>query len=107
MLKQAVAPPDLVATPMGPKLPSQRAVDLQGIVSLPVRDLFGDIAPEMYLPGGDLAVIRQAAEAALSGVDMRMIKPGHKVNLLCSEHGFALNGFGFPGRKQNEECGEQ
>ncbi len=28
MLKQAVAPPDLVATPMGPKLPSQRAVDL-------------------------------------------------------------------------------
>jgi hypothetical protein len=92
MLNSAIAPPDLVQTPMGPTLPSQRAADLEGIASLPVRDLFGDIAREIYLPGDDLTLIRRSTEEALASVDMSMIKPDDKVNLLCSEHGFALMG---------------
>lgn len=92
MLDSTISPPDLVSTIMGPDIPGQRAADLEGIVSLPVRDLFEDITPDIYLPGEDLTLIRRAAEDALAGVDMSMIKPGDKVNLLCSEHGFALMG---------------
>jgi hypothetical protein len=81
-----------VSSLIGPDLPSQRAADLEGIVSVAVRDLFGDITPEIYSAGDDLALIRRATEEALAGVDMSMIKSDDKVNLLCSEHGFALMG---------------
>ncbi|MCP4757401.1 MAG: hypothetical protein GY866_41605, partial [Proteobacteria bacterium] len=92
MLQAAVAPPKLIATPMGPAVPKQRAADLDGIVSLPVGDLFGDIAPEIYVAGQDVSSVRTATETALDTVNMSMIAPDDTVNLLCSEHGFALMG---------------
>jgi hypothetical protein len=92
MLDSAIAAPELVPSPFGPPLPKKRATDLKEIVSLPVRELFEDIAPEIYVSGDNVAVIRQHTEKALADVDMSMIKPDDKVNLLCSEHGFALMG---------------
>lgn len=92
MFAKAIKPTKLVPTPMGPDLPGQRAADLDGIVSLPVRELFDDIKPEIYLPGCEIDKIKRATKAALDGVDMSMIKPDHKVNLLVSEHGLALMG---------------
>ena len=94
MLTSALTPPDLapVSSLIGPDLPSQRAADLEGIVSVAVRDLFADITREIYTTGDDLALIRRATEESLADVDMTRIKADDKVNLLCSEHGFALMG---------------
>jgi len=92
MLNTAVTPPKLVQTTMGPVIPNQRAADLDEIVSVPVRKLFEDIPQEIYSKGDNLSPVRHAAQDALAGVDMSMIKPEDKVNLLCSEHGFALMG---------------
>jgi hypothetical protein len=92
MLNRAAAPPPLHPTSMGPEIPDQRAADLDGIVSLPVRNLFEDIPQEIYAIGGDVSEIRRATKEALSRVDMSMIKPKDTVNLLCSEHGFAIMG---------------
>lgn len=92
MFAKAITPTELVPSTMGPDLPPQRAADLEGIVSMPVRELFDDITPEIYLPGNELDRIRRATEDALANVDMSMIKPDQKVNLLCSEHGLALMG---------------
>jgi hypothetical protein len=77
---------------MGPEIPAQRAADLDGIVSVSVRSLFGDIPQEIYSRGQDVSIIRKATMEALAGVDMSMIKPDDTVNLLCSEHGFAIMG---------------
>jgi hypothetical protein len=45
------------------------------------------------MPGpGGVAAVRRAAEAALAGVDMARIQPGHTVNVLASHHGFTLLG---------------
>ena len=52
----------------------------------------GHIAPEIYMHGDDLSIIRQETEKSLADVDMSMIKSDDKVNLLCSEHGFAIMG---------------
>ena len=92
MLDRAVRPPNIMASVLGPELPAQRAADLPGIVSLEVRRLFPDIPREIYLQGDDLSAVRKAAEDALAGVDMGMIRPGDSVNLLCSEHGFSILG---------------
>ena len=54
MLNNAMAPTEIVSGPLGPALPEQRASDLEGIVSLRVRELFEDIAPDTlseYLVG--------------------------------------------------------
>ena len=40
--------------------------------------------------------MRRATRAALAHVDMAMIRPGHRVNVICSEHGFGMDGgFGY------------
>jgi len=89
MIKQAVQPPDYMASVYG-NTPVMRAANLPGMAAVGVRDLFPDIKPEIYLHGGDLSAIVKATEEALAGVDMSMIKPGDRVNLLCSEHGFSV-----------------
>src|SRR3989304_4637352 len=90
MLKNASPPPKIMRSVLGPDLPAQRAADLEGIVSLGVRDLFPDIPQEIYLCGGDLWSVRKSTEEALAKVDMARIKPQDSVNLLCSEHGFSI-----------------
>jgi len=91
MLKEAVSPPSIMPSVYGPE-PRQRAAQLPGIVSLGVKELFPDIAEEIYLGGNDLSAVRKGTEDALAGVNMGMIKPQDTVNLLCSEHGFLILG---------------
>lgn len=91
----AINPPEVMHSVYGPALPEQRAPQVEGMVSLRVRDLFPDIPPAIYSGGKDVSAVRRAAEAALARVDMSMIKPGDSVNILCSEHGFGIIG-GWP-----------
>jgi len=91
MLKEAVSPPSIMPSVYGPQ-PRQRAAQLPGIVSLGVKELFPDIAEEIYLGGNDLSAVRKGTEDALAGVNMGMIQTQHTVNLLCSEHGFLILG---------------
>ena len=91
MLKEAVSPPTIMPSVYGPQ-PRQRAAQLPGIASLGIKELFPDIAEEIYLQGNDLSAIRKATEDALAGVNMGMIKTQDTVNILCSEHGFLILG---------------
>jgi hypothetical protein len=66
------------------------------MVSLPVRELFPDIPPAIFRHGDDGTAMRRATLDALAGVDMSMIKPNQRVNVICSEHGFGMDGgFGY------------
>ena len=91
-LSPAVEPPELVPSVYGPPLPAHRAKDVEGIVSLAVSDLFPDVPRAVYRGGPDTSPVRAATVAALSGVDISMIRPGHRVNVICSEHGFGMLG---------------
>ena len=92
MMQQIVAPPALPPSKMGFHLPTIRAAELPGMVSVHVRELFPDIPVPIHNYGQDLATIRRAAQNALAGVDMRRIAPNDSVNVLCSEHGFGMMG---------------
>ena len=79
-----------------PALVAQRGSDLPDITSVLLAELLPDLPAVIYpnpagAPAG-LAAVRQAAEAALAGVDMSMIQPGDSVNILASHHGFTLLG---------------
>ena len=95
MFNPAINPPDFMKSVYGPEPRISRAAGLPGMVSLGVRELFPEMAPEIYLHDGDPAVIRKATEETLKNVNMDKIRPDHTVNLLCSEHGFAILG-GWP-----------
>ena len=75
-----------------PSLVKRRVSELPGITSVSVKELFPEL-PEVIVPGpGGVAAVRKAAEDALAGIDMSMIKPEHSVNVLASHHGFTLLG---------------
>jgi hypothetical protein len=91
-----VEPPAIVPSEYGPPVRPLRAMDIAGMVSLPVSRLFPDIPPAICRHGHEGTAMRRAALDALAGVDMAMIKPGHRVNVICSEHGFGMDGgFGY------------
>lgn len=60
--------------------------------SVRVQDLFDDIPDPIHRFGDDISPVRESARTALANVDMSMIRPGDLVNILCSEHGFAMMG---------------
>jgi hypothetical protein len=92
MISPAVAPPEVMPSKYGPTA-EMRAADLPGMGSLAVRELFPEFPPEIYNHhSGDLEAVAKATEDALAGVDMSMIKPEHKVNVLSCEHGFYMFG---------------
>lgn len=90
-----VEPPPIMPSIYGPELPAHRAKDIPGLVSLPVTRLFPDIPRALYHVGGDVTAIHTSTVDALSDVDMSMIRPEHTVNVICSEHGFGMDG-GLP-----------
>ncbi len=91
-----VEPPAIVPSIYGPPVRPLRAKDVPGMVSLPVTELFPDIPPAIFRHGEDGAPMRRATLDALVSVDMTMIKPNHRVNVICSEHGFGMDGgFGY------------
>ena len=88
----APLPPRKSQYGIDPSLVKRRVSELPGITSLLVSELFPDL-PAVILPGpGGVAAVRQAAEKALAGIDMGMIRPEHTVNVLASHHGFTLLG---------------
>lgn len=94
MMKAPIAPipPKPSQYGINPSLIKTRAAELPGITSVSLKELFPDL-PEIIFPGeGGIIKVRQAAERALSNVDMSMIKPEHSVNVLASHHGFTLLG---------------
>ena len=90
MLNQAVAPPKIMGSTLGPELPPTRAADLDSIVSVNMKVLFPEIPDSIYLTRDDSEILQGHTRQALSSVDMSMIRPGDSVNLLCSEHGFSI-----------------
>ncbi len=92
MIKPAIQPPEVMPSKYGPTA-EMRAADLPEMRSLGLRELFPEFPPEIYNHhDGDLGAVTAASEDALAGVDMSMIKPGDRVNLLCCEHGFSIFG---------------
>ncbi|WP_287155480.1 hypothetical protein [Candidatus Solincola tengchongensis] len=78
--------------------PRKRAAEHPGFVSLPVSSLFPEFPEAIYCYGEDRSAIRPNTFQALENVDMSMIKPGHRVHFLASEHGFSILG-GWPYRE--------
>jgi hypothetical protein len=91
MYNPTINPPALMPSVYGPK-PRSRAIDLPGLVSVSVEELFPEINERIYLDGDDLSTIEKATATALESVDMTMIKPEHTVKLLSSEHGYGIMG---------------
>jgi hypothetical protein len=94
MIRPAATPPPLGKSRFayGRKPPAMRAAEVPGICSVRVQDLFDDIPDPLHQAGEDTTPVREAATQALAAVDMSMIKAGDTVNVLCSEHGFAMMG---------------
>lgn len=94
MMRKPITPMAPRASQYGiaPELVKKRMAEYPEMTSLLIKDLFDD-TPDVIYPGeGGMATIRKHAEAALSKVDMSMIKPGQSVNVLASHHGFTLLG---------------
>lgn len=89
MIKSAVLPPEVMPSLYGPKPRQCRPAHLPGIVSVSVTELFPEIT-KGYKHGEGIEAVCRAAKKALDNVDMSMIKPEDKVNILCSEHGFYI-----------------
>jgi hypothetical protein len=94
MIHPAATPPPLPASQLayGQTLPAMRAAELPAMVSIRPQELFPDIPSAIHNAGRDLAPVRQATRDALASVDMSMIRREDTVNVLCSEHGFAMMG---------------
>ena len=77
---------------IAPELVKKRLAEYPEMTSLLVKDLFSDTPAVIYPSEAGIAAVREAAEEALSRVDMSMIKPGQSVNVCASHHGFTLLG---------------
>jgi len=89
MFNPELSPPEVMPSMYGPRIRETRSSDLPDMAAVSMRDLFPEIKQGFSQKEG-LDDICKVAEKELSGVDMDKIKPGDKVNILCSEHGFSL-----------------
>jgi hypothetical protein len=72
---------------------AKRAVDLPGMGSVLMSDLFPPSGSKILFPAEEgLKNIRRATEESLKSVDMSMIKAHHSVNILSSHHSYILMG---------------
>ncbi|TAM64491.1 hypothetical protein [Mycobacterium sp.] len=77
-----------------------RAADLDGIVTLPIRELTPWLpepiwAPNRRLGPTDEEEVRARTRARLESVDWSKINKGDRVNLVANPHGFALSGMAY------------
>ncbi|WP_124606306.1 hypothetical protein [Burkholderia sp. Bp9142] len=91
-LMPPVVPPPIPRSVMGYRYPSMRAAQLPGMVSVAVRDLFPDLPVPLMVLGDSAEKVREATVSALESVDLSRIGANDSVNILCSEHGFAMMG---------------
>lgn len=75
-----------------PKYITKRGVELDGMTSVLLKEIIPDMPEVIYPNGHGVKAIRERTEEALSKVDFLTIKPGDKVNILASHHGFTLLG---------------
>ena len=75
-----------------PKYIAKRGAQLGGMTSVSLKEIIPDMPSVIYPDGQEEDIIRQQTEAALAKVDFSKIKPGHKVNILASHHGFTFFG---------------
>ena len=75
-----------------PKYVTKRGAELEGMTSVSLKELIPDMPSVIYPNGRDERIIREQTEAALAKVDFSKIKPGNKVNVLASHHGFTFLG---------------
>ncbi len=94
MRRKPITPMDPRASQYGiaPERVTKRMAAYPEMTSLLIKDLFADTPAVIYPHEEGLTTVRKAAEAALSRVDMSMIKPRDSVNVLASHHGFTLLG---------------
>ncbi len=85
-------PPPLHKSIFGYKHPELRAAQLPGMVAVPVRKLFPDVPEPLMEMGQSADAIAPATRRAMEQVDLSRIGVNDTVNLLCSEHGFAMMG---------------
>lgn len=97
MYQQAIQPRPLMES-VYQSPPRKRAAAHPGFVSLAVGSLFPEMLENIYCYGEDYSAIRESTLKTLNSVDMEMIKPGNRVHLLASEHGFSILG-GLPYRE--------
>jgi len=94
LIHEKVPSPPFQVAPSGISTPSlPRAADvLDDIVSLKMTELFPDIDRAIITQEMDKKtireVIRKETEKATAHIDLSKVKPGDKVHLLISEHGF-------------------
>jgi hypothetical protein len=77
-----------------------RAADLDGIVTLPIRELTPWLPEPIWTPHSQLGStevdeVRSCTRARLQTVDWSKIKAGERVNLVANPHGFALSGLAY------------
>ncbi len=75
-----------------PEYVTTRGAELDGMTSVSLKELIPDMPSVIYPNGGGERIIREQTEAALAKVDFSKIKPGNKVNILASHHGFTFLG---------------
>lgn len=84
-------PADVVAT---------RAADLDGIVTLPIRELTPWLPEPIWVADHRLGSteeeeVRARTRTRLKGLDWSKINKGDRVNLVANPHGFALSGMAY------------
>ena len=77
-----------------------RAADLDGIVTLPIRELTPWLPEPIWAPDNRLGPttvdeVRARTRARLESLDWSNIKRGERVNVLANPHGFALSGMAY------------
>jgi hypothetical protein len=103
MTVDSMAAPELLPTWNGRRpadVVTARAADLDGIVTLPIRELTPWLpkpiwTPDTCLGPTDVDEVRSRTRARLSGVDWTKINSGDRVNLIANPHGFALSGMAY------------
>ncbi|MFC2016554.1 hypothetical protein ACFLUF_02445 [Chloroflexota bacterium] len=88
------AAPRVSSYNIDPQLLQSRAVELPGLTSVRIANLFPD-APEpiAVASASELRqLIREYTLRALEEIDLSRIQPGDSVNILASHHGFTIQG---------------
>ncbi len=73
-----------------PRYVTKRGAELEGMTSVFLKELIPDMPPVIYPDSEGENIIREKTEEALAKVDFSKIKPGNKVNILASHHGFTF-----------------
>ena len=88
------AKPRISSYNMSPELLKTRAVDLPGLTSVSLGELFPDVPQPIPAksPEEIRRVIRDRTLKALKNISLRKIQPDDSVNILGSSHGFTIYG---------------